>query len=85
MKVIYQLLKKKKDYQIPKKKKKLCAIQEKDLSKEETTKAETIIALRVKYKCNIHQMSCFVQENQHLQLNPARLQLWAYKIVSNLN
>ena len=66
-----------------KKKKKSRAIQENDLSKEEKTKAETITALREKYKCNIHQTSCFVQENRHLQLNPARLQLWAREIVSN--
>lgn len=66
-----------------KKKKKSRAIQENDLSKEEKTKAETITALREKYKCNIHQTSCFIQENRHLQLNPARLQLWAREIVSN--
>lgn len=67
----------------PKKKKKSRVIQENDLSKEEKSKAETITALREKYKCNIHQTSCYIQENRHLQLNPARLQLWAREIVSN--
>lgn len=66
-------------------KKKSRAIQESDLSKEEKTRAETIAILCEKYKCNLHTTPCFVQENRHLQLNPARLQLWAREIVSNFN
>jgi hypothetical protein len=66
-------------------KKKSCAVQENDLSKEEKTRAETIAVLCEKYKCNLHKTPCFIQENCHLQLNPARLQLWAREIVSNFN
>ena len=58
-----------------KKKKKSHVIQEKNLSKEEKTRAETIAALCVKYKCDLHKTPCFIQENWHLQLNLARLQL----------
>ncbi|CAB4487810.1 uncharacterized protein OCT59_018715 [Rhizophagus irregularis] len=28
----------------------------------------------------MHNTPCFIQENRHLQLNPARLQLWACEI-----
>ena len=66
-----------------KKKKKSHAIKENDLSIEKRTKAETIADLYEKYKCELHKTPCFVQENRHLQLNPARLQLWAREIVSN--
>lgn len=66
-----------------KKKKKSRAIQENDLSKEEKTRAEAISTLCEKYKCELHKTPCFIQENRHLQLNPARLQLWAREIVSN--
>ena len=66
-----------------KKKKKSRAIQENDLSNEERTKAKTIADLCEKYKCELHKTPCFVQENRHLQLNLARLQLWAREIVSN--
>jgi hypothetical protein len=68
-----------------KKKKKSRAIQENDLSKEEKTKAEIIAALCEKYKCDLHKTPCFIQENRHLQLNPARLQLWAREIVSDFD
>lgn len=66
-------------------KKKSRPIQENDLSKEDKTRAETIAILCEKYKCNLHITPCFIQENRHLQLNPARLQLWAREIVSKLN
>ncbi|GBB99952.1 hypothetical protein RclHR1_36930001, partial [Rhizophagus clarus] len=66
-----------------KKKKKSHAIKEDDLTNEERTRAKTIVDLCEKYKCELHKTSCFVQENRHLQLNPARLQLWAREIVSN--
>ena len=56
--------------------------QENDLSKEEKTRAETIANLCKKYKCDIHQTPCLIQDNCHLQLNPARLHLWAREIVS---
>jgi hypothetical protein len=68
-----------------KKKKKFRAIQENDLSNEEKTRAETIAALCEKYKCDLHNTPCFTQENRHLQLNPARLQLWAREIVSSFD
>jgi len=58
-----------------KKKKKSRAIKENDLSNEERTRAKTIVDLCEKYKYELHKTSCFVQENWHLQLNPARLQL----------
>ncbi len=58
-----------------KKRKKLHATQENDLSKKEKTKAETIATLCEKYKCDLHKISCFIQENHYLQLNPAKLQL----------
>jgi len=52
------------------------------LSKEEKTRAETIANLCKKYKCDIHQTPCLIQDNRYLQLNPARLHLWAREIVS---
>ena len=64
------------------KKKKSRAIREEDLSKEERAKSEVISTLSEIYKCNIHVTPCFIQDNRHLQLNPARLQLWAREIVS---
>ncbi|GBC01639.1 hypothetical protein RclHR1_42720001, partial [Rhizophagus clarus] len=63
------------------KKKKSRVIHEEDLSKEERTQSEVISTLCEMYKCNIHATPCFIQENRHLQLNPARLQLWACEIV----
>ena len=65
-----------------KKKKKSRVLREDDLSKEEKTQAEVISALCKKYECDIHSMPCYVQDNRHLQLNPARLQIWAREIVS---
>ncbi|GES84314.1 hypothetical protein GLOIN_2v1473341 [Rhizophagus clarus] len=65
-----------------KKKKKSCAIREADLSKEEKKRSEVITALCEKYKCNIHTTSCYIQDHRHLQLNPARLQLWAQEIIN---
>lgn len=62
-------------------KKKSRAIREEDLSKEERTRSEAISTLCEMYKCNIHTTPCFIQDNRHLQLNPARLQLWAREIV----
>ncbi|PKB97678.1 hypothetical protein RhiirA5_432666 [Rhizophagus irregularis] len=56
------------------KKKKSCAIREEDLSKEERERSKVISTLCKMYKCNIHITPCFIQDNQHLQLNPARLQ-----------
>ncbi|GBC25675.2 hypothetical protein GLOIN_2v1473341 [Rhizophagus irregularis DAOM 181602=DAOM 197198] len=64
------------------KKKKLRAICEEDLSKEERTRSEVISTLCEMYKCNIHATPCFIQDNRHLQLNPARLQLWAREIIN---
>jgi hypothetical protein len=63
------------------KKKKSRAIREEDLSKEEKTRSEVISTLCDIYKCNIHTTPCYIQDNRHLQLNPARLQLWAREIV----
>jgi hypothetical protein len=57
-------------------------IREENLSKEEKTRSEVIATLCEKYKCHLHVTPCYIQENQHLQLNPARLQLWAREIVS---
>ncbi|GES96919.1 hypothetical protein GLOIN_2v1781259 [Rhizophagus clarus] len=65
-----------------KKKKKSHTIKEDDLTNEERTRAKTIADLCEKYKCELHKTSCFVQENCHLQLNPARLQLWAREIIN---
>ncbi|GES98712.1 hypothetical protein GLOIN_2v1781259 [Rhizophagus clarus] len=65
-----------------KKKKKSRAIREADLSKEEKKRSEVITALYEKYKCNIHTTSCYIQDHRHLQLNPARLQLWAWEIIN---
>ena len=64
-----------------KKKKKSHAIREEDLSKEEKTRSEVIVTLCEKYKCNMHSTPCFIQDNRHLQLNPARLQLWTCEII----
>ncbi|PKB99025.1 hypothetical protein RhiirA5_430392 [Rhizophagus irregularis] len=65
-----------------KKKKKSRVIRDDDLSKEERTRAEIISVLCEKYKCNLHTTPCYIQDNRHLQLNPARLQLWAREIVN---
>ena len=66
-----------------KKKKKSRILREDDLSKEEKTRAEVISALIKKYECEIHPTTpCYVQDDRHLQLNPARLQIWAREIVS---
>ncbi|PKY50703.1 hypothetical protein RhiirA4_467303 [Rhizophagus irregularis] len=61
---------------------KISCTQENDLSKEEQSRAETIAALCEKYKCDVHKTPCFIQDNHHLQLNPARLQLWAREIIN---
>jgi hypothetical protein len=63
------------------KKKKSRATREEDLSKQERERAEVISTLCKIYKCNIHTTPCFIQENRHLQLSPARLQIWAREIV----
>ena len=44
-------------------------------------RSEVIAALYAKYKCVTHGTPCYIQDNRHLQLNPARLQLWAREIV----
>lgn len=64
-----------------KKKKKSRSIREEDLTKEEKSRAEVISKLCEKYKCDIHTTACYVENDRHLQLNPARLQLWARDIV----
>ncbi|CAB4489346.1 unnamed protein product [Rhizophagus irregularis] len=64
------------------KKKKSRAIREDDLTKEEKTRSEVISTLCEMYKCNIHTTPCFIQDDRHLQLNPARLQLWAQEIIN---
>ncbi|PKY59814.1 hypothetical protein RhiirA4_482887 [Rhizophagus irregularis] len=64
------------------KKKKSRAIREDDLTKEEKTRSEVISTLCEMYKCNIHTTPCFIQDDRHLQLNPARLQLWAREIIN---
>ena len=63
------------------KRKKSRAIREEDLSKEQKTRSEVISTLCDMYKCDVHTTPCFIQDNRHLQLNPARLQLWAREIV----
>jgi len=64
-----------------KKKKKSRSIREEDLTKEEKTRAEIIFKLCEKYKYDVHIIPCYVEGDRHLQLNPARLQLWAQDIV----
>ncbi|CAB4494225.1 unnamed protein product [Rhizophagus irregularis] len=65
------------------KKKKLRAICEEDLSNEEKTRPEVISTLCEIYRCNVHATPCFIiQDNWHLQLDPARLQLWAQEIIN---
>ncbi|GES75470.1 hypothetical protein GLOIN_2v1473341 [Rhizophagus clarus] len=54
----------------------------KDLIKEEKLQAEVIFKLYEKYKCDFHITPCYVENNRHLQLNPARLQLWAQDILN---
>ena len=63
------------------KRKKSRAIREDDLSKKERERAEVISTLCEIYKCDTHTTPCFIQDGRHLQLNPARLQLWARDIV----
>ena len=65
----------------PAKKRKSRAIREEDLTNEERMRSEVITALYAKYKFVTHTMPCYIQDNRHLQLNPARLQLWAREIV----
>ena len=63
------------------KKRKSRAIREEDLTNDEKMRAEVITALCAKYKCDMHTTPCYIQDHRHLQLNPARLQLWAREIV----
>ena len=65
----------------PTKKRKSRATRKNDLMKDEMMRAEVINTLCAKYKCDSHTTLCYIQDNRHLQLNPARLQLWARKIV----
>ena len=78
MKVDFLLLKKKLNYNLQRKSR---AIHEEDLTNEERMRSEVITALYAKYKCVTHTTPCYIQDNRHLQLNPARLQLWAREIV----
>ncbi|CAB5388017.1 unnamed protein product [Rhizophagus irregularis] len=63
-----------------KKKKKSRSLREDDLSKEEKRRSEVIADLVEMYKCDLHSTPCFIQDGQHLRLNPSRLQLWAREI-----
>lgn len=45
-------------------------------------RSEVIATLCEKFKCNLHTTPCYIQDQRHLQLNPARLQLWAREIVN---
>ena len=64
-----------------KKKKKSQSIREEDLTKEEKTRAEVISKLCEKYKYDVLITLCYIKDDRYLQLNPARLQLWAWDIV----
>ncbi|GES87013.1 hypothetical protein GLOIN_2v1473341 [Rhizophagus clarus] len=59
---------------------KSCSIREDDLTNEEKMRYEVITVLYAKYKCNTHITLYYIQDNRHLQLNSARLQLWTREI-----
>ncbi|CAG8636190.1 6675_t:CDS:2, partial [Dentiscutata heterogama] len=54
---------------------------ESDLNEDEYNQAQVIMELRNKYKCSQHVTPCYVEDEHHLQLNAARLTLWAHDIV----
>lgn len=54
---------------------------ESDLDEIEHKQAQVITELRLKYKCFHHITPCYVEDGRHLQLNTARLVLWARDIV----
>lgn len=54
---------------------------ESDLDEVEYKQAQIINELRLKYKCFHHVTPCYIEDGRHLQLNSARLILWARDIV----
>ncbi|RGB43691.1 hypothetical protein C1646_749481 [Rhizophagus diaphanus] len=48
---------------------------EDDLLKEKKRRSEVIADLVEMYKYDLHSTPYFIQDDQHLQLNPSRLQL----------
>ncbi|CAG8678671.1 5708_t:CDS:1, partial [Racocetra fulgida] len=55
---------------------------ESKLSNDEIELANIITEIRSKYQCNIHATPCYIEDDKHLALIPARLHLWARDIVS---
>ncbi|CAG8716394.1 15226_t:CDS:2, partial [Cetraspora pellucida] len=55
---------------------------ESDLNEDEYNQAQIITELRDKYKCLQHITPCYVEDERHLPLNPARLTLWARDIIT---
>ncbi|RGB24483.1 hypothetical protein C1646_773040 [Rhizophagus diaphanus] len=53
-----------------KKKRKSHLLREDDLSKEKKRRSKVIVNLVEMYKCDLHSTLYFIQDDQHLQLNP---------------
>lgn len=54
------------------------------MNETEFEQAQIITEIRAKYQCDIHTTPCYIEDNRHLQLTPARLTLWARDIVNYL-
>ncbi|CAG8802783.1 27761_t:CDS:2, partial [Dentiscutata erythropus] len=66
------------DEEIQKKSKKIKKSQipkESQLNETELEQAQIITEIRAKYQCDIHITPCYIEDNRHLQLTPARLTL----------
>jgi hypothetical protein len=46
--------------------------------KAASEEAVKILELRKRHHCNEHSQACLVNENNHLRLTAAHLQIWAY-------
>ncbi|CAG8710169.1 2001_t:CDS:2, partial [Ambispora leptoticha] len=50
------------------------------LSSDEIKLAKIISQIRSKYECNIHNTPCYIEDQNHLQLMPPLLYLWAQDV-----
>ncbi|CAG8703024.1 10393_t:CDS:2, partial [Racocetra fulgida] len=55
---------------------------ESNLTSNEIKLANIISQIRTKYQCHVYPTPCYIEDNKHLQLMPARLHLWAQDEVS---
>jgi len=48
---------------------------------EEKTLADTVTEIREAYHCDQHNVPCYVNNNRHIKLTAAHLNMWAKEIV----